>query len=969
MKLTVYNLFRFSRTTRLAWMVVALMAGSTDALAVEDRPYVSFKKGKGYFPLFENGKTASLFYGENDHAGVLRAIRNLQQDIARVTTAKPALLTGSARLTKTVVVIGTLGKNPVIDEWVKTGKLQVDEIQGKWESFIIQVVDDPMTGVDQALTIVGSDKRGTIFGIYDLAQQIGVSPWFWWADVPVKQRQAVYVLPGMHSKGEPAVKYRGIFINDEQPALGGWVAQRYGGFNSGFYEKVFELILRMKGNFLWPAMWGQSFYTDDPRNPELADEYGIVIGTSHHEPMMRAHAEWKRNGGGAWNYQTNAPALREFWKEGVRRMGDYESIVTLAMRGDGDEPMSEESNVSLLQQIVQDQRKILEETTGKPLEETPQVWALYKEVQDYYDRGMRVPDDVTLLLCDDNWGNIRKLPDPTKKPHPGGYGIYYHYDYVGGPRNYKWLNTNPIAKVWEQMHLAYAHGATRIWIVNVGDIKPMEFPIEFFLDYAWDPEKWPHDRLQEYTTQWATREFGEQHASAIARIMSLYTKYNGRRKPELLAPDSFSPSLYSLVDYQEAERVVNEYDALSREAEDIYDRLPREYKDAYYQLILYPVKACATLNALYYTVRLNHLYAAQGRVEANDLARRAETLFKEDAALSAYYNETMSGGKWKHFMDQKHIGYEGWHDNFEANTLPPLKHVTPLPSGSMGIAIEGSQEWWPEAKEEAVLPVFDPFQHTSRYFDIFNRGASPFEYSVTADVPWIRISHPHGKIDKQQRIRVTIDWTKAPAGNSRIPIKVKDASGLEVMLYAAVHHPAPEAVEGFVESDGYIAIEAAHFTHAVNSDSIQWTILPDHGRTASALTPFPVTAASQKPGGNSPHVEYKVHFFTAGKVKVQVYLSPTINFTEREGLRYGVSFDDQLPQVMNIHATNTHRDWEESVKNNIRIVTSEHIIDQPGTHTLKYWMVDPAVVLQKIVVDTGGLQPSYLGPPESFNKD
>ena len=352
------------------------------------------------------------------------------------------------------------------------------------------------------------------------------------------------------------MKYRGIFINDEAPALSGWTREKFGGFNHQFYEKVFELILRMKGNYLWPAMWGNAFNDDDKLNPRLADEYGIVMGTSHHEPMMRAQQEWKRYGKGEWNYDHNDSTLREFWRQGIRNMGTHESIVTVGMRGDGDMPMTEGSNIALLERIVADQRRIIGEVTGKDPSATPQLWALYKEVQDYYDKGMRVPDDVTLLFADDNWGNIRRLP--TRERHAaGGFGVYYHFDYVGGPRNYKWLNTNPIARVWEQMHLAYEYGANRIWIVNVGDLKPMEFPIQFFLDYAWNPGEVASRAAAGVHAQWAEQQFGAAHAAEIADVVTKTYKYAGRRKPELLAPET-----YSLANYREAETVVAEYAAL-----------------------------------------------------------------------------------------------------------------------------------------------------------------------------------------------------------------------------------------------------------------------------------------------------------------------------------------------------------------------------------------------------------------------
>ncbi|MDO9613044.1 MAG: glycosyl hydrolase 115 family protein, partial [Bacteroidota bacterium] len=487
--------------------------------------------------------------------------------------------------------------------------------------------------------------------------------------------------------GEPKVKYRGIFLNDEEPALGRWAVKNYGGFNHQFYEKVFELILRLKGNYLWPAMWWASFNTDDPINPELAEEMGIVMSTTHHEPMMRAHAEWKIKKGEAWNYETNQKTLQQFWKEGIERMDKRESIVSMGMRGDGDMAMTAETNIALLEKIVADQRTIIEKVTGKPASETPQLWALYKEVQDYYDNGMRVPDDVTLLLCDDNWGNIRKLPKPGDPKRMGGYGIYYHFDYVGGPRNYKWLNTSPLPAVWEQMHNAYEHGVDRIWLVNVGDLKPMELPISFFLDYAFNPDEWPKERLPEYTKNWAAEQFGNEYASEIARMLDLYTKYNGRRKPELLSPET-----YSLTNFREAESIVEDYNKLAEEATLLNEKIPVQAKDAFYQLVLHPVTACANLNELYLAVAKNRQAVAQGRATTNDWAEKAHQLYKKDTDITDYYHTQLANGKWDLMMAQTHIGYTYWQQP-EKNSMPEVKEISLAELAEMGVSIEGSGEF------------------------------------------------------------------------------------------------------------------------------------------------------------------------------------------------------------------------------------------------------------------------------------
>lgn len=949
---------------RIIFTLVIFLTGLLSGFA-QSKSYITFSsQSNSNFSIASNGKVIPFHIAKDEFPGVKRALHNLRKDLAAVTGDSAVIHEGKIPTSSTIVVAGTLGRNKFIDDLVKNKKLKVSSIVGKWEGFIITTVDKPAAGIKKALVIVGSDKRGTIFGIYDLAKEAGVSPWNWWADVPVQKNKSIS-FQGPAVTKIPSVQYRGIFINDEQPALGGWAAKNFGGFNHKFYEKVFELILRMKGNFLWPAMWGQSIYSDDPLSPELADEMGVVISTSHHEPMMRAHVEWQRKNGGAWNYNTNEAELREFWREGIKRMGNKESIVTLGMRGDGDEPMSEDANIDLLQRIVKDQREIITQVTGKPANSYPQVWALYKEVQEYYDKGMRVPDDVTLLLCDDNWGNIRKLPTPGAKPHPGGYGIYYHFDYVGDPRNYKWINTNPLPRIWEQMKLAWDYGARKIWIVNVGDIKPMEFPIEFFLDFAFDTSI-PETALDAYAENWSARQFGKEYAKEIGRILSLYGKYNGRRKPELLGPDRYSPRLYSLTDYREAEKVVEDYNKLSDEAQTIYDKLAPEYKDAYYQLVLYPVKASANLNDLYYSVRLNRLYATQGRVAANGLAKRAQEKFVTDSLLTRYYNEEMAGGKWKHMMDQLHIGYIGWHDTFGKNTMPQVSLVEPSSKPQLGVAVEGSEMSWPGSQPVASLKI-DSFNDDKPYVEIYNRGSESFSFSVEAS-PSVKVSQAKGSVSDQLRLIVSADWSAVQDGKHNGKITVIASTGERVEIPVELNKFSQKQrseIKGFVERNGYIAFDASAFSTNVAEGGVQFKVLPDHGRTGSAITSMPMASPSSKLSATSAHVGYETWFANAGKVTVHAYFSPTIDFTGGDGLEFAVSIDDGEPVVLNLHAANTHRDWQESVKNNIRIVSREFEISKPGVHTIKFWRIDPGVVLQRIVVDCGGLKPSYLGPPDS----
>ncbi|MFL6335552.1 MAG: glycosyl hydrolase 115 family protein [Pyrinomonadaceae bacterium] len=950
---------------RLLGALLCALVCAPPAHALGRERYVEFTPARGSFRLFTAGVAAPIYLDSRDYPGVLRAAHDLRADIERVTKTRPGLfIDQTVRAADDIVVVGTLGKSRLIDELVRAGKLEASGLGRLWEAGVTQVVERPWPGVERALVIVGSDKRGTIYGVYELSEQIGVSPWYWWADVPVRPRTELFVKPGRYVQNEPAVKYRGIFINDEAPALTGWVREKFGGYNHEFYAKVFELLLRLKGNYLWPAMWGSAFGDDDPSNAKLADEYGVVMGTSHHEPMLRAQQEWKRYGRGPWDYAANGEVLRAFWAEGIRRNRGYESIVTLGMRGDGDVPMSEEANVALLERIVSDQRKILSEQQSQNLSSVPQLWALYKEVQEYYERGMRVPEDVTLLWCDDNWGNIRRLPTPEERSRPGGAGIYYHFDYVGGPRSYKWLNTIPITKVWEQMHLAYRHGADRIWIVNVGDIKPLEFPTEFFLTYAWDPSAWPAERVGDYTRLWAEREFGPEHAAEIAEVVAKYTKYNGRRKPELLEPGT-----YSLVNYREAETVVSSYQTLAREAERLYDLMPAEKRDAFFQLVLYPVKACAVVNEMYVTVGRNRMYAVQGRASTNELAERARELFREDERLARYYNEQLAGGKWSHLMDQTHIGYTSWQQPVR-NAMPAVQVIQVPAPAELGVSVEGSEASWPESPREAALPPLSPYERP-RYFEIFNRGRTPFAYTVETNEPWLRVSMKGGTLTRDERVWVSADWRQVPAGASRGTITVEGPDGRKVSLAVPVSNPAGqkrEGAEGFVESDGYVSVEAEHYARAVAPEGTSWQLIPDFGRTLSGLTPFPVTMPSRNPSTDGMRLEYKLYLYTEGPVSVDAYLAPTLKFLPGAGLRYAVSFDDEAPQVVGVHANETQAVWERSVKDGVRVVTSKHVLKRPGPHVLKFWAVDPGLVVERLVVNTGGVRSSYLGPPESFRR-
>jgi hypothetical protein len=943
---------------------------SQPAWALGERQFVRFAPDRNAVVLAADGRAARLVVDPDDWAGVRRAAGDLQADVARVSGAQPALAqarsvgkAGGAggKTDADVVIVGTLGKSALIDRLAKSGKINAKALRGKWEGYLVQTVRNPLPGVARALVVAGSDKRGTIFGIYTLSEQIGVSPWSWWADVAPNRHAVLAVADGTRVQDAPVVRYRGIFLNDEAPALSGWAKEKFGGFNHQFYGKLYELILRMRGNYLWPAMWGNALYDDDPENGRLADEMGIVMGTSHHEPMMRAHAEWAKYGKGPWDYSKNDTVLRDFWQKGLDRAKDYDKVITLGMRGDGDEPMSASANVALLERIVADQRAMIAKQTAKPLAETPQVWALYKEVQEYYEKGMRVPDDVTLLWCDDNWGNIRRLPTVEERQRPGGAGIYYHFDYVGGPRSYKWLNVTPLPKVWEQMHLAWKNGADRLWVVNVGDLKPMEVPTEFFLSYAWNPAAWPAQRLPDYLTLWATREFGAEHATEIAGLVEGYARFNGRRKPEQLEPGT-----YSLLHYRESERVVADYRALAARAEALRAQLPPERRDAFFQLAEYPVRASSTVNELYAAVARNRLYAAQGRSDANALAKEARDLFARDAALVREYH-ALGGGKWNHMMAQTHIGYTSWRDP-ETNIMPKVEEIAVPAKADMGVAAEGTESAWPAAGALRLpaLDPFDPQDRATRAIEVFNRGSQPFAYTARADQPWLSVSQGGGTVDGALRIEVGVRWDGVPAGATGGRVIVTGPGGQTATVDVPLRHADQRtaSVSGYVETGGVVAIEAEHAARAIAAPGREWLRVPGLGRTLSGMTTLPAEAPPLALA-DAMRLEYDVWLFEPGKVNVQATLAPTLKYRPGPGLRYAVSIDDEAPQVVDIHADGSNRHWERIVSDGVAQFSTAHAVKGAGRHVLKFWALDPGVVLQRVVIDAGGLQPSYLGPQES----
>ncbi|WP_276834807.1 glycosyl hydrolase 115 family protein [Chryseobacterium cucumeris] len=948
--------------------------------------YIQHTAEKGSFRIAANGITAKIVVDPDDWKGVIRAANDLGDDVRKVTDVASPII-ADVKLVPGAIIIGTIGKSKLIDQLINGGKLNVDAIKNKWESFVIQTVGDN-------LVIAGSDKRGTIYGIYDVSEKIGVSPWYYWADAPVKKSTNLYVKAGRYLQESPKVKYRGIFINDESPSFSGWSNKHFGGINSKVYTHIFELLLRLKANYLWPAMWGNAFNEDDPMSPVLADEYGIVMGTSHHEPMMRSQKEYtkRKDGIGPWDYVTNAENLKKFWTEGLERNKNYDNIITMSMRGDGDGDVAmgkgdDAENIKTLKQVVADQREIIRKVYGKDPAEVPQLWAIFTEVQRYYDAGMNVPDDVTLLFCDNNWGYIRRTAPVNELKRKGGMGLYYHIDMNGGPWNDRWINTTTVPKLHEQFSLAYKSGIDRIWIVNVGDLKPKEMPIDFIMRYAWNPDAISADQTSDYMTDWATGIFGKEHAAEIAELVSRYSKYNLMRKPEVQ-----DPNIFSFVNYHEAERVQKQWQDLTAKAEALEKKIPKEALDAYYQLVLYPVKASAGVAEIYLAAGRNNLYAKQGRVSANEYANRARELFELDKKLSARYNDFIAGGKWKNMMSDVHLGYQKWSMPKE-NSLPPLNEVTPLASPSLGVAVEGSTDAWPGTAE---LPQFDVLDKQRYYIDIFNRGKGQLKFTAKANKPWIRLSATKGTIETEQRIYVDINWEKAPEGRGGGLIEINQNNTKVPVVINTLKKATPAGKTDYYGGfSGEFSIPANKFSLKTAGDNAEWIVLPGLGRAEACMGIYPTTAQSSTPE-KAPRLEYQIFLPESGSTTVLLGILPTQDINPGRGLRIAVSIDNGDPVILDARK-GYHDEFKEYTAENLNrsknlkplpdfgynyalisrgkprrteVFDNQRWLDaaldvkKAGIHTLKIYMIDPEVVLERIIVNPNDKYPSYLGAPE-----
>jgi hypothetical protein len=739
--------------------------------------------------------------------------------------------------------------------------LATNGVSGAWESYVLQNVKNPLPGVDAALVIAGSDRRGTIYGIYQLSEMIGVSPWYWWADVPVKQRKALALHGDIFKQGPPAVKYRGIFLNDEDWGLRPWASKTVepetGNIGPKTYAKIFELLLRLHANYLWPAMHpGTRAFNFYPTNKILADEYGIVMGSSHCEQMLRDNVdEWDTNRFGEYNYVTNPDGVRKYWEERVRENGKFDSIFTLGMRGIHDGAMpgggTQQEKAARLQQIIADQREILGRLVNTNVAQVPQIFCPYKEVLALYRLAPDIPGDITLVRPDDNYGYVREFSNTRESARSGGAGVYYHVSYWGSPRDYLWLCSTPPALIAEEMTKAYDYGADKVWILNVGDLKPAELDIEFFLKLAWNPHSWNGTNTYDLVKKQLARDFGPANTPELASIMAEYYRLNFQRKPEHMG---FPPN--NLFSSDEAAQRLKAWQRLSARVDAVEIDLPPESHDAFFELVSYPVHCAALAN--------NKFLAPENAQPAQDEIQR----------LTDIYNNQIAGGKWHFMMSDNPRGQL----NFTAPKIPAENNLS---------------------------------------------SANPANSETNSDL------------------------AKA------------NSSGAD-----------------FGEQNHRVIMEAEHASAFVPGKDANWQKISGLGYNGEAVSVFPTTVAVRSEPQNilseSPCLQYKIDFQSAGDWQVTVRALPTFSVETGKPQRYAIAFDDAPPQIVLLpfSMSETDRRWQENVLRNAALTSSVHPIAKPGLHTLKIWMVDPGIVLDTIFAGNGGAQDwGYVGPAETALKE
>jgi len=911
---------------------------------------------------------ADVYVDPDDHAVVQRAAADLAADVERVTGTRPAVvhdLDGS----ETAVVVGTVGASDGVEAVRDGADADLDDLAADRESAVVETLGDA-AGLDAAVVVAGSDRRGTAYGAYELSRALGVSPWYWWADVTPAERESAAVEDGTYRIGPPDVTYRGVFLNDEDWGIRPWSSETHApeeaadraGVTPKTYERLFELLLRLRANTVWPAMHPgtKAFYRYDGIE-DLADEYAIVVGTSHCEPMHRNNVdEWEADAED-WNYGTNRERIREYWRERVERVADYENVFTVGMRGIHDSGMpggdTEAETVALLQQVLDDQRALLDDAHERPVDAVPQVFCPYKEVLDLYRSGLDVPEDVCLMWPDDSHGYIRELPTPAERERAGGSGVYYHLSYWGRPHDYLWLSSVPLGVVRHEMLKAYDAGARTCWVVNVGDLKPTERETEYFLDIAWDAEAAREQSVDAWLASWAAREFEAEVADEVAAVLREFYRLCLARKPEHVGwstvyPDTepADPAFSVTADGDEAARRADAFADLVARVAEIRDRLPACDHDAFFELVGYPVRAAAAMNEQYLAAARSKRYAAQDRASAGTHAARAEAAGERIADLTRRYNEDVADGKWAGMQSAAPRDlpvFDG----------PTTGSVEPREGEAVGVAIEGRAEAVaPGEAPPPALPTISAATDRPRFVDVFARGDAPVEWSASADADWVDLGATDGTTADEQRVWVGADWDAHPGGAATATVVIRGAGERRrVRVRADDRTPDNDAVA----VDGTAAVEAEAYSRQTAGETARWVESDVPGRVSGASMALEPSVFDALDPDTAPALEYDVALPT-GEVTVTVYCLPAQALTSERDLRYAVTLGGER-RVVSIDPEGGEHDpeWQGNVLRGAAVGTTTHAVD--GSETLRIAGLDPGLVVDRVVISADGDE-TYLGP-------
>lgn len=949
------------------------------------------------FGMINRKGNARLYFDAQDFEVVKKAADLFSNDVRLVTGQAIQVGAIENKLASNSIIVGTLGHNELIDKLVAKHKLDVKSLENRWESYLIEVVRNPLPGVGKALVVVGSDRRGTAYGLFTISEAIGVSPWYWWADAPVAKRQELNLKVDKVVSKEPTVKYRGIFINDEDWGLLRWAKRTFekerGNIGPKTYAKVCELLLRLKANYLCPAMHEASTaFNKIPENKLVADSFAIVMGSVHCEPLLFNNAsEWDKKTMGEWDYVNNKETLNKVLKQRVTENSPYENVYTLALRGLHDKAMGGSNDmkerVKMLGKALMDQRQLLVDVIRKPANEIPQAFTPYKEVLDVYSAGLDLPEDVTIIWPDDNYGYMKRLSSPREQKRSGRAGVYYHVSYLGKPHDYLWMGTTPPALMYEELRKAYDTTADRIWLLNVGDIKSCEFSMDLFLAMAYDIDSFNYDNISLYQARWLSDMFGKEYYEDFVDITNTFYHQSFSRKPEFMGwgyqwttnrhgKERNTDTDFSFTNYREAELRLAAYDRIGIKVEHILKKLPEEQKAGFYQLLYYPVKGCELLNKMVLNGQKNRWYALQQRAAANVLKDRVKVYSDSLQTITEGYNSLL-GGKWNHIMTTRQ-GFAASY--FE---LPKMETVVLSDVSSLGIWAEG-EDVLKGMSSFHMLPMYNTYFRQSHFFDIFNKGTNSIKWNIKVSEDWIQINQKKGNTATEDRIWVSVDWTKVPVGDRISGIIEVTADGVQKEnVYVSVFNPSsPSLAEMdtlFVEHNGCVSINAVDYHRKVENDDIKIITIPNLGfENASVQLGNPIAPMQRTGSSIVPRVEYDFYTFEQGSVDVYTYVLPTFTLSADKDYagheatnietRYGVCIDDGPVMNPSTSSFEYAQIWYESALKNCRINKTTLHINKPGKHTVKVLCGDAGTVLQKVVLDFGGMKRSYLGPKPTRTK-